>query len=294
MDRQKGLSSISKKFTLGIPIDLSYSTNRIIVGLSLISFAVVLVYRLIIGTSFISASYIAAAAGFAVFLNWASGREIDPANDWSAFVALPVTFLIALLYGPPAFIALLFILLFSRILNGTTGMQATAIDSAIILILGGVLHYDGIITALPILTVVFILDALLKPVNRRQVYFALAAILMFGAMLVFLPGEPPLLQNLSPCAVFASFLLITAAAIVIYLAKDDRTYNYQGGFMLQASRIIVSQVLIVFFILAELFIKGSIALLFFYPAAAAYCGAALYHVVASVRDKRLNKLFISR
>lgn len=286
MPRYKGLSKISKKFTLGLPIDLSYQTNRIIVFVSIISLTAVQVYQLVIGTSFIPAFFAAAAAGFAVFLSWASGREIDPANDWSAFVALPVTFLIALLYGPPAFMAILFILLFSRVLNGTTGKQATAIDSAILLILGGGLHYNGIITAFPILIAVFILDTLLKPVNRGQIFFALAAMALFGVMLAFMPGRLILPQDLSSCAVFASFLIIVAAVVVTYLTRGERTYNYQGGFILRGSRIFASQAAIMIFILAELFTKGNTALLYFYPVTAAYFGAAIYHLARLTRSRQ--------
>lgn len=267
-------------------MDFGYLTNRIIVFLSLASFISVLVYQLFVGTSVLSGLNIAFATGFAVFLSWALGREIDPASDWSAFVALPATFIIALLYGGPAFMALLFILLFSRALNGTTGTQATFLDSVILIIIGGVLHFDGITTALPVLALVFILDRLLKPVNREQAYFVLASVIIFGVLLVIMPEKVVPFQGLSSYTAYASFLLIIAAAVVIYMTRSDRTYNSKTGLQLRSRRVFASQALIVLFMLAEIFSKGSSAFLYFYPAMAAYCGAALFHLAGLIRPRQ--------
>ena len=267
-------------------MDFGYLTNRIIVVLSLASFISVLVYQLIVDTSVLSGLNIAFAAGFAVFLCWALGREIDPANDWSAFVALPATFIIALFYGGPGFMVLLFILLFSRVLNGTTGTQATSLDSVILIIIGGVLHFDGITSALPALTLVFILDRLLKPVKREQAYFGLASLLTYVVLLVFTPERVILFQGLSAYTAYASFLLIIAAAVVIYQTKSDQTYNNKAGFQLQPRRVFASQALIVFFMLAEISSKGSAVFIYFYPAMAAYYGAALFHLAVLIRSRQ--------
>ncbi|MDZ4132606.1 MAG: hypothetical protein U1E11_05660, partial [Dethiobacteria bacterium] len=132
---------ISKISALGRPIDLSYLTNRILVTVVLLAMAATLLYRLISGAPFVEALFNAAAVSLTVFLTWSLGREFDPQSDWSAFVFLPFSFILAITAGNPAFMALVYILLFNRVINGTTGVKTKVTDYLLLLAIAAQLFY---------------------------------------------------------------------------------------------------------------------------------------------------------
>lgn len=112
-----------------------------------------------------------ARAALDVFFAWALCRELDPDHDLSAFLAAALV-LLGLAAAAPASVHLFWLLLVVRVVNRTTGLSATLIDSALVVFLGVRSGY-GLFTALA-----FALDALLRHGRKRQWLFAAAALLL--------------------------------------------------------------------------------------------------------------------
>ncbi|MFC2161904.1 hypothetical protein ACFLRX_09665, partial [Acidobacteriota bacterium] len=162
---------MKKILSIGRPVDLSYPTNRAIALLVLGVVVVTLFFKLFSHESFFRSGKWGLEVGFSVFLAWALCRELDPDNDFSAFLGAGVTLIGVYIWGLPSFLALFWILVILRILNRSGGLPAKVADSLVVLILGGVLVYQGnwgygVLTALA-----FFLDARLPSPHRRQIGF---------------------------------------------------------------------------------------------------------------------------
>jgi hypothetical protein len=245
----------------------------------LVVFVAAFLYQLAVLVPLVKALSSAAVSAFAVFLTWALAREIDPANEWSAFVALPAVFIATLILERPAFLALLFILLFSRALNGTTGVQVTIGDAILLIGLGALLFNNGMITALVILTIVNMLDAYLKPANRKQIIFAFSSLGAFLVMFIIFYENRNIFQGQDLYSNIFSLLLAATALIIMVMTRHDQVFDDKNRVMLNKYRVIFVQLLAAVFIIGELFLNGNDSLLIIYPAILAYLGVALYHFV---------------
>lgn len=244
----------------------------------LASFLAIFLYQHAVAVPLVKALSVSANTAFAVFLTWALGREIDPANEWSAFVALPAVFFLSLIFERPAFLALLFILLFSRTLNGTSGSQVKIGDSILLITLGALLFYNGMITAPVILAVVFCLDAYLVPTNRKQIIFALVSVPAVYVMSIFYSKNEITFMGLEPQVLFLSMLVLGAALAIIVLTRHNRVYDDEKRLMLNQHRVVAAQALVALFIVGELNLKGNVTVHLLYPGAFACFGVALYHL----------------
>jgi hypothetical protein len=249
-------------------------------------FTAALIYKLYGDLSFSGALLSAARTALAVFLAWALCREIDPANDRSAFISLPAVFVAALLIDPPSFLGLFFALLTGRTINRSYGLKATSGDSLLLVIMAVILFVDGFLSALPFLALIMLCDILLEPANRNQKYFVPLTLAVYLAMLICCYGEQPGSDFISPYSILTSAALILSASLLIFRTRGNRVYDDLNRSLLSNLRISATQALIAIFFLAEILLRGSNALIAFYPALLAYFGAALYHAAWFLKRKR--------
>ena len=273
---------INKISALGRPIDFSYPTNRILVIVVLLAMAATLLYRLISGVPFVEALFNAAAISLTVFLTWSLGREFDPQNDWSAFVLLPISFFLAVTAGNPAFMALVYILLFSRVLNGTTGVKTKITDYLLLLAIAAQLFYNGLAVALPVLVFVSILDATLEPKNHHGYLVSLVSLAVLISMLLAFPETVPSLAGSNTIATVTALILIAVLLLLVtknipLMLKDDTQLATLNPMRLKLALLISGG-----FILAELLLTGNKALLSYYPAFFAFGGTAVYNLAKNL------------
>lgn len=107
-------------FTLGRKIDLRYKPNLIIVLASLI---VVAAGWLIFGEFPLGISL---GGGF--FLTWVFSRELDPAYDYSAYLAAVLSLSMLIDFEAIHFLNALWLVLHMRAVNGITGKDLTLFD----------------------------------------------------------------------------------------------------------------------------------------------------------------------
>jgi len=234
---------------------------------------------LVAGVSFLEALGFAAAVAFALFLSWAISREIDPAHDWSAFTALPFTLAVALFCGPPALAALFFILLLSRFINRSSGLEATSFDSALLIILGAILFTNGFLAALPILAVALGFDAFLAPADRRQAYFALLALALFAVMVIFFFPGPAYAAGFNLYTGFVSLLIAASAVILGARGGKKVVFADRKAKKLDHRRIYLALTLVALFFVSELYLKGNAGLALHYPAGFVFLGTAVYNLI---------------
>lgn len=107
-------------FTLGRKIDFSYKTNFYIMLVVLTVFAL----KWLVSGDFVAGI----SLGGGAFLTWALAREVDPAHDYSAFVAVAISVAFLLANRNIQFLPLFWILIMCRAVSGITGKKLTWLD----------------------------------------------------------------------------------------------------------------------------------------------------------------------
>jgi hypothetical protein len=265
--------------SFGRPIDPSYPTNRAIALLGIAVGGAGTIVRLLGGSSLTQSVAWGAGAAFAVFFAWALGRELDPDHDLSSFVAAGLLLISLFFFELPALLVLLWMLLVLRIVNRTTGLPATPLDSLAALGLGGWLAWQetwvyGLMTALA-----FAADALLRPQLRRQIVFA--ALVLIPTVAALLLGGPidrawswPLPGSVTGLAGVTSVLFV----LLILDTRHVVAVCDSAGQPLRPVRVQAAQVLALLTALLVAWWDGGQGIVSFLPLWAAMLGVAVYRV----------------
>jgi hypothetical protein len=80
---------------------------------------------------------------FTALVAWAIARELDPDFNFTAYLAAPAAILAALIWEPPTILALVGVMITTRIVNRTVGPPFTLIDAAALICFAGLLAYLG-------------------------------------------------------------------------------------------------------------------------------------------------------
>lgn len=181
--------------SLGRMLDPHYPTNRWIMIIGLLVGAGGLGYQLLLGTGFLEALLWAFLAAAMVVLAWVLGRELDPDDEYAAFVGSLLALIGVLLLGSGSLLAGLWLVQVLRMVNRTTGLPARFTDSLLVLALGLWMTYQGGWIYGAVTALAFGLDARLPEGERRQFLFAGVAVIGTLALAVWRgaawsPGEP--------------------------------------------------------------------------------------------------------
>ncbi len=280
------MSTIKHFTALGRPIVFDCITNRLIVYVTLSVLAIFFIFQVRTAVPTLEALASSAGLAFAVFLTWAIGREIDPAYEWSAFIALPATVVGLFILGPAGVLPLFFILLFSRILNGSTGVQAKIGDSLLLIFLAVLLFTNETISAPLILAAVFFFDALCEPANRKQYLFAAVSLVTFFSCLFILNGTSAFVETLYPEGAAILAVLGAAVLIVSRLTGEKTVPADKTQAVIRKERMHLARLIPAVFIAGEVILQGVRALVLFYPVIFAFCGVALFHLVRAGKNRR--------
>lgn len=259
------------------PIDPDYSTNRAIAVVAMVVTVGGAIFQLLTSGELIQSALWGIAAGFAVFLAWALGRELDPDHDLSAFVAAGWALIGVLFLDLPSIIVLFWILLLVRIVNRTVGLPARILDSLLILGLAGWLTLQGnwivgLTTALA-----FFLDGQLSPPHRRQLLFAGITFLV-TVISFFLTGGIHGEANLSSPGLLALLVVSVLFALVIIDSRELRTLGDQTSEPLNPKRVQAAQIIALLTGIQFALWRGDPGLVSLMPLWAAMLGVALYRL----------------
>lgn len=276
----KRLSSVARS------VDLSYPTNRAIVIITLLFFLGTAGFQLILGREISSASASGLKAGASVFLAWAFARELDPDNEFSAFVAAFLGCAGFLLFPSPFLLALLLELLLIRIINRSTGLPAKTFDSFAILLLSGWISFQrewifALFTALA-----FFLDSSLPKPNRRNRIFGGIAFMVSLIAFMRTAGNESILMN-TQLGLFA----LAATLLFIQQTLRSRKIKSRGdltGIPLDPLRIQAAQLTALLNAILFTALKGWAGIESFMPLWVAVLGVTLYGNLQALL-KRLSK-----
>jgi hypothetical protein len=226
--------------SVGRPLDMKDPSSRAILIISLSVFLISVIYLLVVGSSLLESVSIGLGVAASVFFAWALCRELDPDYKSSAFVAATLALFSSFVFYPPDFAGIVWLLLMLRIITRSTGLQPTYFDSIIATILAGYLMYRGDWQYGLFAIIAFVADSLLKPVYRRQLYFA--SIMAIFLTLVFIYRDYPEYQTSSLHLVMST--LIICVIFIPYIisskkirSRSDNTLQHLSPVRIQAAQI---------------------------------------------------------
>ena len=223
-DRIRAITSI------GRPLDPSYPTNRAVLLLIPVAATVAGILAISPGAGLVDILLRAASGALAAVGAWALAREIAPDDEIAgAFLSMGLGFAAFLVFDSAALAPLFAALLYARVVNRSTGLPATGVDS---LVVTGFALFVGWRTGSPWPTaagaVAFALDAVLPRGLARQWLFAglcgAGAVGLTTAGLT--PDVMPVQPELIPRTV-ATILVVGAIALIAatrsVTARGDHT-----------------------------------------------------------------------
>ena len=270
--------------SLGRLPDPRYPTNRTIMALSLAVGAAGAIFQWLGGTALLDGVNWAIGAGFAVFLAWALGRELDPDHDLSAFVAAGLALVAVLLAEAPPLMVILWLLVVLRLVNRTVGLPAKPLDSLSVLGLGAWLTWQGDWIVGLVTAVAFLLDGMLPPPLRYHLLVSGLA-LVATALLTILQGGTASGDGLTATIAISSLAVAGLFLIVIANSRELQAVGDATGEPLHARRVQAAQILALATALLFAWRAGEAGVLAMLPLWAAMLGVSLY---------RLAILFLSR
>jgi hypothetical protein len=272
-----------RSFTsIGRPIDPNYPTNRAIAILAALVALAATVWKLATGLALLQSGLWGLSAGLAVFLTWAICRELDPDNDLSAFVAVGWALIGLIFWGLPDTGTLFWILLTVRIVNRTTGLSATVLDSLGVVAFGSWLSFQGNWGIGFFTAVAFFSDAQLPSGKQQQMIFAVMSGVLAALALTF--GNHAFNTNDIPLALgialgcIGSFWPVFAGSQTMATIADDT------GEALSGNRVQSGQILALAAGLEVGLWHGTAGLVAMMPLWAAVLGAASYRWVIRLRS----------
>jgi len=223
-------------------------------------------------------------SGLYVFLAWALCREIDPDHDLSAFVAAVFTLIALFIWGFYGLGILFWLLLAIRIVNRTTGLPATILDSAALLGLGAWVTFQANWGYGALTLAAFALDSCLEPKHRYQIIFAclsavitIIAVCQNEASLQFI-----LTRETGGITVAASVVFL----LLIFTSKNITSTGDLTGKPLNPNRVQAGQMLTLLAGINAVLWNGISGIKLTTPLWAAGVGAVLYRLVISLIKKK--------
>lgn len=254
-------SRIYEISALGRPLDPGYPTNRAVLILLPIAAVVAgIIAAAGPGRESVRGVVVAGVEGaLAAFGSWALAREIAPDEEAAAFGAMAIGFGAWLLVDAallPVFTALAF----ARLVNRSTGLPATLLDSTVVVALALYASWQAH-TPLPALVgaLAFALDAALAPGLARQWLFAglcaAAGIVMAlsGVAPDYIPNRPDLVPRTA-----ATVVTVMAIALVA-TTRSVSSVGDVTGFPLSLSRVRAAQGITLLVAVAAAAGTGSVA-----------------------------------
>lgn len=271
------------RFTLARSIDPDYPTNRAILLLTLAVLAGGVIVTLLSGAA-IPGSIIAAVSGAAsFFLAWALGRELDPDEEYAAFVSAGLMAGALLLFPLPDPVTALFAVLLLRTVNRTSGLPTRVLDSVVLLLIAAWPLMQGYLFAGVAMAAAFLLDGLLSRPNRLQPGFALLALLETGFFAASGPGitVDPIVPAAGGALLLGSLLYLA----VIGRSQSVTTTGDRTQKRLSPIRVQSAQVLVLSWAFLSAVIGGETAFVAMLPIWAGIVGTGMYRVTVHLTSQ---------
>lgn len=234
-------SRISDLTALGRPLDPSYPTNRAVLFLLPVAALAGGIFSAAGGGGPWNVLVAAVEAALAAFGAWALAREIAPDDESAAFVAMALG--VGLwLWLQPALLPVFTALAFTRLVNRSSGLPATLLDSSLVVAVALYASWDSG-SALPAFVgaAAFALDAALPSGLARQWLFA-GLCAAGGAVMASSGVAPDLMPNRPDLFPRTAATIACVAAIgLIATTRAVASVGDATGVPLSATRVRAAQ-----------------------------------------------------
>lgn len=263
-------------FTLGRKIDLRYKSNLIIVLASLL----VATAGWLISEDFL----LGLSLGGGFFLTWAFARELDPAHDYSAYLAAVLSLSMLFDFESIGFLNALWLLLHMRALNGITGKGLTLFDVLTLLGLTVFLslnYENSIYLLLFVLAMIFIRQTRAK--TKVATIASLLALILFTIQSTLMGA---LSLNQIDYSNFFNVLMIIMpclSLISFWFLSHIKTEDDKGNSVVQskvfASQLLYNVTVLLFFFFSDTTFNDQVIYL------SAIIGVALHFIILKSKNK---------
>jgi hypothetical protein len=262
---------------LGRPLSQDYPTNIAIVVIAVVAIAAGSLYKVLVEDNITFGVMFGFLLGATIFLTWAICREIDPDNDYSAFVHIPFTVAGMITFGVPNVFFLLLFLHLCRMVNRSSGYHATWFESIIWFVVGGVMVFIGDIVAGYVMAAAYIADGTMRNPLKRHLYFGVSSFVLATVYLILRimqKGIVPL-QNVEMWEIITAVIIALIYFPVILRTKQIKC-KCDGGEDFDAARVKVIQMLVLFAGAGYIILEGRSGVQLSYPLWTAILGIALF------------------
>jgi hypothetical protein len=232
---------------MGRPLDPHYPSNLLAIAGSVGTGIVFAIFNLFASEPLASSPF---AAGMAVFLAWAIGREIDPDNNAAAALAMLVAAVYSVLAAPSVMLGA-GMLITSRLASGTVGIYLKSIDRIVLIALGGLLGAGATTAAaLPALIAAILI---IQPRVIQTLFLAIGTATA-GALVYSLRQPEVARTSLEPSSLVALAIIGLAVARILPAADPVSPTDIGGreiqGRRVTSARVAVAATIVLAFILA--------------------------------------------
>ncbi len=276
-------------FTLGRPLDIHYTPNKVIIILLSLVLIIQTGWSFYQGSSLMNSFIIGFIQLLLVFLCWAIGRELDPDHDYSAFLGIPLLFVVTV-HGNGNIFVLFWFLISLRMINQITGKKITSTDVSMFLILSFIATILS--SALLILPLSILIIMVIALFTRDYTGYLILTFPLLPTILLFSLIIPQPFTLITPSVYTLG--LITSASLLLFLVIfttktlsstcDDPTKP------LSVKRVQSAQLFALLSAMSISMLHGGIN--FIFPVWAAFIGLGIYRLILVITDyfrpKRIN------
>lgn len=274
--RTQKISALSR------PLDMNYPDNRLIVSLFVVVFLVSTSMRVFSGDSFIPGLIWSARAAVSVFFAWALTKEIDPDNPGSALIASFLGISALFFTNNSGLLVAVFLLAVLRMVNRTTGVPLTVLDSILIMLMGTYLVYSGKWAYGMLMGIAFLMDAVLeKPVRRHLFFGGITTLIGIFGLCKDLTAES-FTPEYHLYHFFALLVLILFLIVRIIFAGTPHSLADISGEQLSRERIVAAS-LITFFAGTLALLAGPSVIIDTLPLWVAISGTVLFDIAKRIK-----------
>jgi len=275
--------NITDYFSIGRPLDFSYKTNKAIAGIMLFAFIIGIVVNALIEST-ISEIFLKAFLFFlSVFLTWAFAREIDPDNDYSAFVGVFFIFSLLYLWQKIDFVMVFWFILAVRIINRSTGVPARIIDVSFLIILSlAIAYFVGPEFAL-LSSFLLSIDFMFDRNQKFEMVFILLGILIF--VVVFFLFDLTWFSNfISIEYLWLSVVFISLFLITIITTKELKSKCDVTKVLIVTNRVKATQIFVLLSITIVLLLYGNEGFSYIFPIWCAIGGVGVFRIGKIIKN----------
>lgn len=274
--------STQKISALSRPLDVDYPDNRLIVFLFAVVFLVSTSMRVFSGDSFIQGLIWGSRAALSVFFAWALTKEIYPDNPGSAVIASFLGISSLFFTNNSGLLVAVFLLAVLRMVNRTTGVPLTVLDSILIMLMGTYLVYSGKWVYGMLMGIAFLMDAVLeKPVRRHFLFGGISILIgIFGLYKNYTAASFTSEYHLYHF--FALLVLILFLIVRVIFAGTPHSLADISGEQLSRERIVAAS-LVTFFAGTLALLAGPSEIIATLPLWVAISGTVLFDIAKRIK-----------